>query len=413
MNRLFRIALSLMVFLPVIFSCKKDNTSNSDEEKPQDEQVPEQPVNPDAANCYLVTKPGSFSFPTYKGNSFIPVGDVASVEILWESYGTGTAPYEHSLISYLAYSSGNEEGQAGTISCTVPSPMKNGNAVVAAKDENGKILWSWHIWLCKDYDPDETAQSYYNDAGVMMDRNLGATSATPGDVGALGLLYQWGRKDPFLGSSSISASTQAASTGEWSKTWTNETIGTIEYTIEHPMTFIASGLQNGDWLYGKSEWYRTYSTDFTRWGAKKTIYDPCPKGWRVPDEAEKNEDNNYENIWSKTLGSFETFTWGYDLENLGINFYHKFGDKDPIWYPLAGYIHGTSGQQGVGLLLNVKNYGFWWTCGGNTSLYIEHYNVQHIRPSWTTWSRHCYGCSVRCQRDPLPEAQSDEQSPEN
>ena len=36
----------------------------------------------------------------------------------------------------------------------------------------------------------------------MMDRNLGATSATPGNVGSLGLLYQWGRKDPFLGSSS-------------------------------------------------------------------------------------------------------------------------------------------------------------------------------------------------------------------
>ena len=29
--------------------------------------------------------------------------------------------------------------------------------------------------------------------------NLSATSATPGDVGALRLLHQWGRKDPFMG----------------------------------------------------------------------------------------------------------------------------------------------------------------------------------------------------------------------
>ena len=27
---------------------------------------------------------------------------------------------------------------------------------------------------------------------------MGAVSATPGDAGAIGLLYQWGRKDPFV-----------------------------------------------------------------------------------------------------------------------------------------------------------------------------------------------------------------------
>ncbi|MCC8062106.1 MAG: hypothetical protein LIO68_02535, partial [Rikenellaceae bacterium] len=32
-----------------------------------------------------------------------------------------------------------------------------------------------------------------------MDRNLGAMSASPG-VASYGLLYQWGRKDPFVGS---------------------------------------------------------------------------------------------------------------------------------------------------------------------------------------------------------------------
>ena len=32
-----------------------------------------------------------------------------------------------------------------------------------------------------------------------MDRNLGALSATPNDAKALGLFYQWGRKDPSMG----------------------------------------------------------------------------------------------------------------------------------------------------------------------------------------------------------------------
>lgn len=48
-----------------------------------------------------------------------------------------------------------------------------------------------------------------------MDRNLGATTAEPNTVGALGLLYQWGRKDPFLGSASINSDVEAASTGHW------------------------------------------------------------------------------------------------------------------------------------------------------------------------------------------------------
>lgn len=42
-----------------------------------------------------------------------------------------------------------------------------------------------------------------------MDRNLGAVSATPGDAGAIGLLYQWGRKDPFVTTSEIGKNTEA------------------------------------------------------------------------------------------------------------------------------------------------------------------------------------------------------------
>ena len=61
---------------------------------------------------------------------------------------------------------------------------RKGNAVIAAKDSQRNIVWSWHIWLTDQ--PEEWV--YANEAGTIMDRNLGATSATPGDVGALGLL---------------------------------------------------------------------------------------------------------------------------------------------------------------------------------------------------------------------------------
>lgn len=399
----FKLLVPILLFLlPALLSCKPEYKHlYLPGEEPEEEET--YLPNPDAANCYIAKRYGTFSFPAYKGNSFIPVEDINSVEVLWESFGTSTAPSVGSLIKNVVYTPAQEEEQVGTISYTVPNPMNNGNAVIAAKDAGGKILWSWHIWLCKDYDPDLTAQPYFNDAGIMMDRNLGATSATPGDVGALGLLYQWGRKDPFLGSSSISASTQAVSTGTWDKTLTSEQKGKIEYAIEHPMTFIASYLQNGDWLYGESEWYRTYSTDLTRWGAKKTIYDPCPQGWRVPDEEDKN------NIWSNALGSTESLgNWGYDLQNYGINFYVKFGSSDPIWYPLGGYLHGLTGQSAIALLMHVKEYGFWWSCGGKYSLYIEHYNTNSIRPSYSNWASHAHGHSVRCQKDVQAEEEGGE-----
>ena len=104
------------------------------------------------------------------------------------------APAVGDLVKNVSYSNGE---------ITFRATDRKGNAVIAAKDAAGNILWSWHIWLT-----DQPVEHVYkNNAGTVMDRNLGATSATPGDIGALGLLYQWGRKDPFLGSSSISSNT--------------------------------------------------------------------------------------------------------------------------------------------------------------------------------------------------------------
>ena len=153
------------------------------------------------ANCYVVSNAGFYYFKSVKGNSSTSVGTVSSVAVLWESFGTSTTPSVGDLVKSVSYKDGN-------IYFDTATTFKEGNAVIAAKNSSGEILWSWHIWFTDQ----PQGQEYYNNAGTMMDRNLGATSATPGDVGALGLLYQWGRKDPFLGSSLISSSTQAKST---------------------------------------------------------------------------------------------------------------------------------------------------------------------------------------------------------
>ena len=190
--------------------------------------VPEQPKVEDwspavdlsvsgTANCYIVSQSGLYKFKPAEGCSEVSIGDILDVEVLWETFGTAETPNVGQLVEVAAYE--NE-----FICFKVPEPYLEGNAVIAAKDNSGKILWSWHIWLTDK--PSE--QIYYNDAGTFMDRNLGATTAEVGDVGALGLLYQWGRKDPFLGSSSISENVYACSTIEWpSEVQPNESTGTI------------------------------------------------------------------------------------------------------------------------------------------------------------------------------------------
>ena len=61
---------------------------------------------------------------------------------------------------------------------------------------DGDILWSWHIWVTNR--PITTSEG--NNL-QWMDRNLGALSNEIGDVANRGMLYKWGRKEPFLPSS--------------------------------------------------------------------------------------------------------------------------------------------------------------------------------------------------------------------
>ena len=267
----------------------------------------------------------------------------------------------------------------GSIIFQTSSTFREGNAVIAAKDASGKILWSWHIWLTDE--PDKCV--YANNAGTMMDRNLGATSATPGDVGALGLLYQWGRKDPFLGSSSISGSVEAKSTITWpSRVSSSSSCGTIAYAVEHPTTFIRYNIDNWDWYYTGSS-----SNDDTRWQSKKTIYDPCPAGWRVPDGGENG-------VWNKA--GFDDQS--YDSSNEGMLF--GSGISSPAtWYPASGcriYDLATLGS--------VSFSGSYWSVSpdvagffGSMACVLYIYYDGDVNP--TDSSNRANGLSVRCLQE--------------
>lgn len=294
------------------------------------------------ANSYIVTESGLYKFLPYKGNSTSLIDNISTCDILWESNGTSaeTAPFD--FISGLCYKDGYVVFQTN-------DNFKEGNAAIAIKDQSGNILWSWHIWFTDQ--PQE--KTYYDWDGnyicTMMDRNLGATSDEIGDITSYGLFYQWGRKDPFLGSSTSNGFSyvwdvnyeyeEASSTVTWPESVLSDSnTGNIEYATSHPMTFINGNQTNGDWIE---------RSDDTRWSVEKTIYDPCPSGWRVTE-------GGYTGEWINILTSQYTNT---DTSiKCGIHLERR-ADGTVSWFPASGY-RQTSGKGGLN---NVTVHGYYWS----------------------------------------------------
>ena len=302
------------------------------------------------ANCYLVTGAGNYKFKAVMGNTENTVGNVKKTEVLWETFGTDVMPNEGDLIASTGY-------QNGYIYFSTAENYNNGNASIAARNSKGTILWSWHIWCSEE---GWTDQVYPNNAGTMMDRNLGATSATPGEVGALGLIYQWGRKDPFIGACSISSPTFAASTGSWDVAY-NEI--TIEYADTNPTVLI-----NPD------------SDGWINSGDIKGVYDPCPAGYHIPFGGENG-------FWGTALCGATTI---WDDINCGSKWI--LDDKETVaWYPAAGarYYHSNFNLDGVG---TTGIYGD--TYARNVALYIWQRTTITYGIVYNN-----YTCSVRCVKE--------------
>ena len=339
-----------------------------------------------SANCYIVTAAGLYKFQAVKGNDKSQsVYGAASASILWESV-YDIAPNYFELINAVEY----EDGYV--VFKTVDS-FKEGNALLAVKDADGNILWSWHIWLTDQpqgqtyykYVYDEANSTwdnpvyYFTDAlGVMMDRNLGAVTATPGESGIYGLLYQWGRKDPFLGETSFSA------VGWPSSVVSTKETGTIEYVTANPTTYVIRNEGNYDWFYSAIK----EETDNTRWQSEKTIYDPCPAGWRVPDGGSGDQNIWREAGFDEVPASFDSSTDCMTFPNNGTNLY----------YPASGYRYDDAGG-----LSNVGYYGYYWSASpysnnGYYASYLDFNSDGRVHPSGRCYYR-AYGQSVRCLQE--------------
>jgi hypothetical protein len=328
------------------------------------------------ANCYMVAPSNAITISVnIKGNG----GDVAStglsithtaasIGILWQT-STG-------LITVSSFN-------ATTQQVTVTAGTASGNAVIAAYDTDGTtILWSWHIWVTS-YNPNTTNGTVYmyNDR-TWMDRNLGATTNTPATVTTMGLLYQWGRKDPFPGSTSVSVDfSEPTLVGKF--TSVAKTIVTEESnlanTILNPVTFYLGS----DTPEGSLDWYSSTwgNNNAALWGGAsmttptaKTIFDPCPAGWRVPGSI-----NELSPWYGFTDSNFPWTSYG-----------RVFTSASSTYYPSSGFRTST-----VGTLYKVGVYGGYWLASAfnHSALYFafttttvsEYYSIDPA-----------FGFSVRC-----------------
>ena len=124
----------------------------------------------------------------------------ASVGLVWYNTPKTAGGYEN--VSPVDINSVSYDSETGMARFTTPAEFVVGNVLLAAYDADGTILWSWNIWAAGEgYDADAASKPVAN-GYVMMDRNLGAAAGpevrgTSDEAKAMGNYYQWGRKDPF------------------------------------------------------------------------------------------------------------------------------------------------------------------------------------------------------------------------
>ncbi len=341
------------------------------------------------ANCYMVT-PGTFCKyrfdATVIGNGsegLIADAHTESVNIAPESakllYKFDSASVVNTDSNQAAVNTPSVavDGK-GRVTFNSPSGDKGaGNAVIAVyAGENctGDILWCWHIWKPSDAVVDQK----YSDTYTLMDRNLGAcvkTNSTNNANTVSGAYYQWGRKDPYF--------SNAANSGLLGTPYTvgrNTSCGSIGVSVRFPETFYK--YESNTDTYGTThtdrDWLPNASHNDGLWASSKTIYDPCPAGYRVADVAA------FANINAETSAKGPTNGFTYDLSS--------FSGVSGIEHYWFGYLTEFGKRTGRNTEAYVWTVG---TDGVNAKSFYFKNDGTHTNPTSSPRAR---GAAVRCQK---------------
>jgi hypothetical protein len=317
------------------------------------------------SNCYIVPPGGTLLIPVSRasrGNSAnFSTTDAFTAGLLWSDV-SATHVTATATDRYIQVAAGNTEG----------------NSVVYVKNSKGIIVWSWHIWVTR-YNPgsianpgtNTTTYSYNNN--LWMDRNLGATTTTPATQTTKGLLYQWGRKDPFPGSSTYNGNAEPTLYGEQTavatKSASDQNLGN---TIMNPLT-LYRGSYN-DWysrfdIHNDKLWYDATSV--------KTIYDPCPLGWRVPYY------NGKVSPWGDLSAASGIWNSGYSWAGTsGIGYYPAAGQRDAFC-----------------TLFDTGSCGYYWSASVPSSSLAYSLKISNAEVSCLSNSDRSAAFSVRCVKE--------------
>ncbi len=193
------------------------------------------------------------------------------VEQLWSDCGIAAEGGENELTVGLAMKDGVKIMQV-----VVPADYATeGNAVYAVKNSEGVIIWSWHLWVT-DYAPTSTYLNRFVGQKATADSSWGSTTGV--------MLYQFGRKDPFVIDSSNS-SYSANKTGTVSLAINNpDVIYGTNNTLASVWSYSTSstGYTNSGISLGNSIIWGDRMTDYSSNSKAKSIYDPSPYGYRLP-----------------------------------------------------------------------------------------------------------------------------------
>lgn len=318
------------------------------------------------ANCYIVYAAGAFKFPAVKGNnSELSVGTVFGVKLVWETYNNSEDVTANSVIEAVDY-------EDNWIYFKTPDTLKPGNALIAAKDSEGNIIWSWHIWI-----PASTIDSGtygFNSSAVLMDRNLGALKVADentDDAQSSGLFYQWGRKDPLK------------AVGSLSKKVTATTAPTDVWSAKSEQVTLADARQNPTVMYTKSPW--TTDDYAGLWAESKTANDPCPAGWKIP----KNN-SIFEGYWD--AANYDAWAWGTYGFRAGTT------EGGSTVFPYSGFLYYSSGSFDYFDSTNNCFTGtrLWTYVAYSTEANYRALDVKNAPSRSGTGQRMGHACAVRC-----------------
>ena len=359
------------------------------------------PINRSTANCYVVREAGQYKFPLVYGNAikngkvntaaFTNNGGSYSHDFVNGSNQVISSPYiSNDLFDSVVLINSDHDDIIKDLaleevdgiyyaSFTVQNiPNIGANAIICSFNrQNSSYSWSWHIWLWPhDLSPVEIT----NSTGVkynIMPVNLASKYDSDG-VHIKNWFYQWGRPNPMLLPSAWNSTTDhtPGSIAKVSKAFN------LSQGIYYPISFYYNSASPYNW-FGDKSYYNLWDAACTGTGNSdndtvKTVYDPCPVGWKVPNG--------------------NTFTGLSVISNAnGIVKMRRYsGDSVGVGFAMSGFRRNSDGS-----LSYVGSYGCVWLSSSysQSSAYYLDFGSGSISPQSSYYRAHGY--SVRPVQDDL------------